>query len=120
MSPSQISIPNESSTAGLQKGPFNPIHPSFLSRLDSDFISYYNSTLTLKPATHQVPLSEIRAEPQKWAASWCKDFSDEPYVKNFTIASKDKYEVKVRTYHPDPEVFGAGPHAIHVNYHGML
>lgn len=97
----------------------NPLDPGLVPLLDPEFVTYYNRTAALKPATHQIPLSEVRTNPAKWAGPWCKDFTGERGVINRKIPSKDGYEVPIRIYNPiDEDKFGKGPFPVHVNYHG--
>ncbi|KAI8658793.1 Abhydrolase-3 domain-containing protein [Fusarium keratoplasticum] len=107
---------NTSSAHALQ----NPIDPSFLDRLDKDFIEYYNLHLTNKPATHSVSIADIRTNPKKYASPWCRDFSNEPFVKDIKIKSDDGHEITARCYHPDASKspFGRGPYPVHINFHG--
>lgn len=109
---------NLSSAHALQ----NPIDPSFLDRLDKDFIEYYNLHLANKPATHSVSIADIRANPKKYASPWCRDFSNESLVKDIKIKSDDGYEITARCYHPDASKspFGEGPYPVHINFHGSL
>jgi acetyl esterase/lipase len=96
----------------------NPLHPSFVDRLDEDFVKYYNKNIAIKPATHNIDLAEVRQNPKKFAWPWCKDYSDLPFVKDIKIASADGFEFTVRIYHPDSERFGSGPYPVHINFHG--
>ncbi|KAL6360658.1 hypothetical protein LRP88_06365 [Fusarium phalaenopsidis] len=107
---------NSSSAHALQ----NPIDPSFLDRLDKDFIEYYNIHLANKPATHSVSIADIRANSKKYASPWCRDFSNEPFVKDIKIKSDDGHEFTARCYHPDASKspFGQGPYPVHINFHG--
>ncbi|RTE83743.1 hypothetical protein BHE90_001753 [Fusarium euwallaceae] len=107
---------NTSSIPALQ----NPIDPSFLDRLDKDFIEYYNLNLANKPATHSVSIADIRANPKKYASPWCRDFSNESFVKDIKIKSDDGHEFTARCYHPDASKspFGQGPYPVHINFHG--
>lgn len=109
---------NSSSAHALQ----NPIDPSFLDHLDKDFIEYYNIHLANKPATHSVSIADIRANPKKYASPWCRDFSNEPFVKDIKIKSDDGHEFTARCYHPDvsKSPFGQGPYPVHINFHGAL
>jgi hypothetical protein len=45
----------------------NPLHPSFVDRLDVDFVEYYNKNIAIKPATHIVDLADVRQNPAKFA-----------------------------------------------------
>ncbi|KAF2813021.1 alpha/beta-hydrolase [Mytilinidion resinicola] len=97
---------------------YDPLDPTVLRLLDPEFVEYYNSVLGTKIATHHIPLSEVRANPEKWSGSWCKDYTGSPGVKNFTIPSDDGYQVKCRSYNPDPARHGEGPFPVHINFHG--
>ncbi|KAF2105008.1 alpha/beta-hydrolase [Rhizodiscina lignyota] len=96
----------------------SPLHPDIQKRLDPDFVVYYNEKIAHKTPTHRIPLSEIRANPAKYAGPWCVDLSGAPGVKNFTVTSKDGHQVKIRSYSPVDEKFGKGPWPIHINFHG--
>ncbi|OKL55480.1 hypothetical protein UA08_09224 [Talaromyces atroroseus] len=100
-----------------------PINPKFpLSRLDDDFIEYYNKYLAIKPATHNINVEELKANPQKYASPWARDFSYEPFVNDIQLKSDDGHEFTTRLYRPDPRTspFGEGPYPIHVNFHEHL
>lgn len=98
----------------------SPIEPSFIERLDKDFVEYYNEYLAIKPATHGVSIEDIRATPQKFASPWYRDYSFEPFVNDLKIKSDDGYEFTARCYSPDPRTspFGAGPYPAYINFHG--
>lgn len=95
-----------------------PIDPSMEPLLDPEFVAYYNKNIGPKPPTHLVPLSEVRANPEKWRGWWCVDLTGQPGVKNLRIPSKDGYPIPLRTYSPDPSKYGPGPYPVHINYHG--
>lgn len=99
----------------------NPIDPSFLDRMDQDFIEYYNKNIGCKPPTHTVTIADMRANGQKYASAWYQDYSNLPFVSDSKLKSDDGYEFAVRRYSPDPETspFGKGPYPIHINFHGM-
>lgn len=96
----------------------NPIDPAFGGQMDKDFVEYYNKNLAIVPPTHVIDLADVRANPQKWASPWCKDYSDLPFVNDMKIASGDGHQFLVRIYQPDVERFGSGPFPVHVNFHG--
>ncbi|KAH8691387.1 Alpha/Beta hydrolase protein [Talaromyces proteolyticus] len=96
----------------------NPIDPDFHGYLDPDFIEYYNTRLAIRPATDQVVFADVRKNPERFRGNWCRDFSDQPRVTTFEISSEDGTKFKARSYHPDPERYGPGPYAVHINYHG--
>jgi hypothetical protein len=70
-----------------------PINPKFpLSRLDEDFIEYHNKYLAIKPATHNISLEELRANPEKYASPWTRDFCYEPFVNDIQLKADDGHE----------------------------
>lgn len=99
---------------------YDPLDPDILRLLDPEFVEYYNTVLGTKIATHHIPLSEVRANPKQYSGSWCRDYTGSPGVKNFTIPSKDGYQVKCRSYSPDATRHGNGPFPVYVNFHGIL
>jgi hypothetical protein len=96
----------------------NPIDPAFGGQMDEDFVEYYNKNLAIVPPTHVIDLADVRANPQKWASPWCKDYSNLPFVNDMQIDSGDGHQFSVRIYQPDAERFGSGPFPVHVNFHG--
>lgn len=106
----------------LQPAPLpSPINSKFpLSRLDEDFVEYYNKYLAIKPATHNVNLEDIRRCPTAYASPWTRDYTYEDFVNDMTLRSIDGYEFPVRVYQPDQRIspYGAGPYPVHVNFHG--
>jgi acetyl esterase/lipase len=96
----------------------NPIDPSILPILDPEFVTYYNTHLASKLATHQVPFASVRAQPAAWRGSWCVDLTGSPGVRNLTIPSADGHPIPLRTYSPDAQKFGPGPYPTHINFHG--
>ncbi|GLI73278.1 hypothetical protein PoHVEF18_001493 [Penicillium ochrochloron] len=70
----------------------SPIDPAFISRLDDDFIEYYNKNLAIKPATHNITIEHIRAAPEKFASPWYRDFTYEPFVKDIRLKAEDGHE----------------------------
>lgn len=97
----------------------NPLHPDVRNKLDPEFVEYYDKNIAHKPGTHQIPLSDIRANPAKYSGPWCKDLTGAPGVKNFTVPSKDGHKIAVRSYSPVDKKFGKGPWPVHINYHGI-
>ncbi|KAL2418599.1 hypothetical protein ABEF91_004295 [Exophiala dermatitidis] len=96
----------------------NPIHPQFLPLLDQDFVDYYNRHFASKPATHTIDISDIRKSGSKYSSPWERDFSGEPFVRDFQIPSSDGHLFRVRCYYPDATKYGPGPYPIYVNFHG--
>lgn len=102
----------------------NPIPSDLLPRLDPCFVEYYNKNAANSPATHQIPLEEVRANPRRWARSWAVDAKDsaETRIRDSTVAALSDGDIndsfKVRTYHPNEAIWGPGPYAAHVNFHG--
>lgn len=97
---------------------FNPLDPTIRKKLDPEFVKYYENVLDTRPATHQVPLEEIRNNPVKWAAPWTVPITQNETIETRTITTKDGHAIPIRIYHPDPEKFGPGPYGVHLNYHG--
>jgi acetyl esterase/lipase len=95
-----------------------PLSKEILPLLDPEFVQYYNRSIGIKLPTHQIDLALIREDPAKYAAAWCKDYTGEPGVTNFSIPSEDGYMIPCRSYTPDPNVFGPGPYPVHINFHG--
>lgn len=87
--------------------------------MDEDFVEYYNKNLAIVLPTHVIDIADVRANPQKWASPWCRDYSDLPFVNDMKIASGDGYQFPMRIYQPDYERLGSGPFPVHVNFHGM-
>jgi hypothetical protein len=106
------------------KQALNPIPSDLLPRLDPCFVEYYNKNTANNPATHQIPLEEVRANPRRWARSWAVDTKDsgDTRIRDSTVAASSGGDIndffKVRTYHPDEAIWGSGPYAAHVNFHG--
>jgi hypothetical protein len=100
----------------------SPIDPTFIDRLDADFIDYYNQYMAIKPVTHGVTIEDIRATPKKFTSPWCHDFSYEPFVNDMKVTSDDGHVFTVRCYTPDSRTspFGSGPYPLHINFHGKL
>jgi hypothetical protein len=98
----------------------NPLDPTVLEKLDPEFVKFYEEVIDTRPATHQIPLEEIRSNPTKWAAPWVVPVPEKESIRTRTIPSKDDHQVPVRIYHPDPEIFGQGPYSVHLNFHGTL
>ncbi|KAH8657857.1 Alpha/Beta hydrolase protein [Xylariales sp. PMI_506] len=97
-----------------------PIHPDFISRLDQDFIEYYNEHFASKAPTHHVSIADMRANPSKYYSPWYKDFSKLEFVNDISITSDDGHVFTARVYHPDAvkSPFGAGPYPVYINFHG--
>ncbi|OWP05180.1 hypothetical protein B2J93_3311 [Marssonina coronariae] len=96
----------------------NPIEPSLLPGLDSEFVDYYNRTIGTKVPTHQIDIEKIRANPEAHRVPWSEDTSNDKDVRDVSIASKDGFEFGVRVYAPDTEKAGQGPFPVHLNFHG--
>ncbi|ORY57463.1 Alpha/Beta hydrolase protein [Pseudomassariella vexata] len=70
------------------------------------------------PAVQQHPLSEVRANPSRFAPPWAKDVTGWERVTDYEVASEDGAKVPVKVYHPDSAVHGIGPYGVHLNFHG--
>ena len=98
--------------------PLNPLHDSVIPLLDPLFVEYYNKNIADQVSTHQVPLAEIRGNPQCWARPTAVDASNNPRVKDWTVSVAEGEDIQARAYSPDESVWGAGPYAVHINFHG--
>lgn len=98
----------------------NGLNPDFLDRLDQDFIEYFSEHIATRPATHGITIADLRADPQKYASAWCRDTSNEPFVKDIELTADDGHVFSARCYHPDQNAspFGPGPYPIYINFHG--
>jgi acetyl esterase/lipase len=108
-------------TNGTQNPPtngYNPLDLEVEKKLDPAFVKYYNEVINFKPATHQVPLKNVRANPERYAGPWVTPVPETERIRSRNIPSKDGYEIPVRIYHPDCAVSGEGPYGLHLNYHG--
>lgn len=103
---------------GSTDGLVNPIDPAFVGRMDADFVAYYNKYMGIVPPTHAIDFADVRANPQKYAYPWCRDFAGLPCVRDIEIASGDGHKFAARVYQPDAAQFGPGPYPAHVNLHG--
>ncbi|KAI0482571.1 Alpha/Beta hydrolase protein [Xylariaceae sp. FL0804] len=70
------------------------------------------------PAANEVPIEEVRANPARFAPPWARDVTGHERVADDAVTSADGACVPVKIYTPDPERFGAGPYAAHLNFHG--
>ncbi|CAH0047347.1 unnamed protein product [Clonostachys solani] len=98
----------------------NPLNPEFLNLLDQDFIDYYNKHLAGMPKTHLLSIEEMRKNGHKYASPWCRDFSNEAFVKDIKLAADDGHVFTARCYYPDKKksTFGIGPYPVYINFHG--
>ncbi|OAA60216.1 Alpha/beta hydrolase fold-3 [Niveomyces insectorum RCEF 264] len=108
-------------------GAINPIKDQMRLRLDRRFVKFYDEHMAARLETHQVSLSEARKHPQKFARPWPHRPTPPPAdrMRDWTVipdevdaAPSDSLPFAVRTYHPDPAVFGPGPYPVHVRFHG--
>ena len=97
---------------------YNPLDVEIEAKLDPEFMKYYNEVIDRKPSTHQVPLNEIRTNPQKFAAPGTVPIPENERIKDSIIKSMDGYDIPIRIYYPKPDSFGPGPHGVHLNFHG--
>lgn len=102
----------------------NPFPRHLVDKYDPKFVNYYDEHIATRLATHQVSLSEVRANPQRWARQWARDLDAgvDPRTKEWTVTAvgigTTSSTFKVKTYHPDPVRFGPGPYPAHINFHG--
>ncbi|CAH0042237.1 unnamed protein product [Clonostachys rhizophaga] len=98
----------------------NPLNPEFLDLSDEDFIDYYNEHLAWMPKTHLLSIEEMRKNGHKYASPWCRDFSNEAFVKDIKLAADDGHLFTARCYYPDDKksTFGIGPYPVYINFHG--
>ncbi|KAI1333211.1 alpha/beta-hydrolase [Xylariaceae sp. FL0255] len=94
--------------------------PEILAKYHPDVVKFVCMALTpgRPPASHEVPIAEVRANPAKFAGPWCQDSTGLPGVTDNQFSSEDGAVIPVKVYHPDPAKFGDGPYPAHLNFHG--
>jgi hypothetical protein len=100
------------------------IEEHILPKLDPDFRAYFASnqarlkTLPQQPAPNP-PIHLVRAHPEAYRPPCALDASGYPGVADFNCTSEDSAKIPVRVYYPDAAKHGAGPHPVHLNFHGL-
>ncbi|KAK0732895.1 Alpha/Beta hydrolase protein [Lasiosphaeria miniovina] len=123
LSVSQSSLSAEklepTAAAGSQAVDLVPvIEEHIVPLLDPKFLRYFVDVVSKVKPAHDIPIQEVRANPQNYRPPCALDASKEPRVADYAVGSQDGATVPVRVYHPDPQAFGEGPYAVHLNYHG--
>ena len=119
MAPSTISPPTTPVVQPKKSPAEGLIEPEILAKLDPSFVKYFTEVLAVRPTTHQIPIDEIRRNPIKYASPWNIDTTGRERVFDRTLIADDGATFPVKLYYPDPTKHGAGPYAVHINYHGM-
>ncbi|XXG93814.1 hypothetical protein Hte_000063 [Hypoxylon texense] len=93
--------------------------PHILAKYDPEMVKYVlEAKAAGVPAQHEFPIQQIRADPDRFKATWSKDVSGYERVVEGGVTSKDGYKVPIMIYHPDPTQYGEGPYGLHLNFHG--
>jgi hypothetical protein len=68
---------------------FNPLDPEIEKKLDPAFVKYYKQQIDIKPATHQVPLKQVRENPKDFIPPWqVKALPNVPKYTNLTFVHR--------------------------------
>jgi len=98
---------------------FNPLDPEIEKKLDPAFVKYYKQQIDIKPATHQVPLKQVRENPQDFIPPWQVKALPNFRIVYSTLTDPSGWVIPIQIYEPNPEKFGLGPYGVHINFHGM-
>ncbi|KAL1591310.1 fumarase fum1 [Paraconiothyrium brasiliense] len=110
--------------AALSRPPLNAIAPHLRARFDPIFVRYHEAYAVGRLHTHQVPITDFRANPRKYITSFGKAIADAPNVGRISDiecpVDNGKNKIKIRVYEPREGAFkdeGRG-RPVFVNYHG--
>ncbi|OAL36305.1 hypothetical protein AYO20_04463 [Fonsecaea nubica] len=119
MSSSQdLDIPNH---VIIEKPLLNSIPPHLIPRLDPVFVEYYQKYSAGRLATHQVPIAEYRAHPEKYTISYGRELVPGTGVKFADLRCPvEQGEITVRVYESDSRssTTRQGPRPVYINFHG--
>ncbi|KAK0615170.1 Alpha/Beta hydrolase protein [Bombardia bombarda] len=95
------------------------IEDHILPQLDPEFVKYFVDVVSKAPASHEIPIEEVRANWEQHRPPCALDTSSGfERVADYVVSSQDGAEILVRVYHPDPMEHGRGPYPVHLNFHG--
>lgn len=99
------------------------IEEHILPKLDPDFLVYFASNQARLKTLPQQPvlnpsIQYVRAHPDAYRSPCALDTSGYPGVADFEYPSQDGVNIPARVYQPDAAKYGAGPHPVHLNFHG--
>ena len=100
--------------------PFNPLDPEIERKLDPTFVEYYKQKIDIKPATHQVPLKQVRESPKDFVPPWQVKALPNVRIFDRTLIDLSGWRIPIRIYEPNTEKFGLGPYGVHINFHGIF
>lgn len=93
--------------------------PQLLAKYDPTIVEYIvKRAQEGVTEQHQIPIAEVRANPEKFRQPWALDTTGLERVVDRELISEDGAKIHVKVYYPDPAVWGDGPYGAHLNFHG--
>lgn len=90
--------------AALSRPPLNSFAPHLRDRYDPVFVRYHEAYAVGRLHTHQVPIADFRANPEKYITSFGKAIADAPNVGRISDiecpVDAGKSKIKIRVYEP--------------------
>lgn len=99
----------------------NAIPEAYLPRLDPAYIAYYNEYRAGRLCTHQVPIAEFRANPQRYMIVVGRRLGPEVHRvshRGVPVGADGAAEITLRVYEPDDDGHAGGKKPVYVNLHG--
>ncbi|PQE24653.1 AB hydrolase superfamily protein [Rutstroemia sp. NJR-2017a WRK4] len=116
--------------ATISQPPINSIPPSLLPRFDPIFAAYHTHYSAGRLATHQIPIEEMRKNPQKYQVVYGRAIAPDVHaITNLRCPvapakpkigeGEETRSITVRVFEPKMDADGKGKkRPIYVNYHG--
>ncbi|KIW84163.1 hypothetical protein Z517_03412 [Fonsecaea pedrosoi CBS 271.37] len=103
----------------IEKPLVNSIPPHLTPRLDPVFVEYYQKYSAGRLATHQIPIAEYRAHPEKYTISYGRELVPGTGVRFADLKCPvEQGEITVRVYESDRRSSQQGPRPVYINFHG--
>ncbi|RFU25091.1 hypothetical protein B7463_g11249, partial [Scytalidium lignicola] len=103
----------------VEKQLLNRIPKNLISRFDPIYVEYYNKYNVDRLATHQVPIKDFRANPEKYTVSYGRDrVSAEGLNISDQICPVKDGEITVRIFKRDSVTPVKAPRPVYINFHG--
>ncbi|KAH8807259.1 putative esterase [Xylogone sp. PMI_703] len=97
----------------------NRIPPNLISRFDPVYVEYYNKYNAGRPATHQIPIKEFRANPEKYTITHGRDQVSAEGLDNIDQKCPVKDgQITVRTITRSSAKSTKTPRPVYINFHG--
>ncbi|KAI9730221.1 MAG: hypothetical protein M1834_005985 [Cirrosporium novae-zelandiae] len=122
--PSTTEYLNQQKPYTIHQPLHNSIPPNLLPRFDPIYVSHYNLHNAGRLHTHEVPISDYRANPLKYTISYGRATGPDVYRISEQKCPVEGGEIVVRIFEPEPKLVDVGggemkkKRGAYINFHG--